>query len=160
MLLLCSGIEAPHETLSVKTILAPAPIRNQVDKLKFDGKPNELDSANRRIDKRIVVNAPVEIVKIDHGKEESGEQIFIEDVGDCGCRFSMRGAVEIGDKIMIRLLAEDGASLLDAPAKFFEVMWVTREAETSTVGARIVQGEQSADCKRGHVSTNAKHRTG
>jgi hypothetical protein len=112
--------------------------------LDLDDKSVGIDSVDRRMDARMVVNAPVEIMTIRNGREQTSERIFIEDVSDYGCRFSMRGPIEQGDAIAIKLLAEDETNLLDAPTKFFEVIWVLPGTGTSTVGARVLQGKELA----------------
>jgi hypothetical protein len=115
--------------------------------LDFADKSDRTGAAERRRDPRFFVNAPVEITNLDGGVEVAAEQVIIENIGDLGCRFSMRGPVREGDAIAIQLLAQDGARLSDEPVKFFEVMWVAREFEISMVGARIMDGEKIAACK-------------
>ena len=93
------------------------------------------------------ISAPVEITNLNSPERRAAEKAIIEDVGDFGCQFSMRGPVQKGNTIIIKLLADDGVSPSDVPAKFFEVMWVEQGTEISTVGARILQGEKLANCK-------------
>src|SRR5258708_22180113 len=65
-----------------------------------------------------------------------------------------------GDRIAIRLLGQDGVRLEDAPAKFFEVMWVESGTETSAVGPRILLGEKLTRCKLALESGAAKNSPG
>ena len=104
-------------------------------------------SADRRTDARLFVNAPVEITNLDATMGSATEQVRIEDFGDFGCRFSMRGPVREGDSIAIQLLRQDGTRALDVPVKFFTVKWVIGGIEISTVGARVLEGDKLEACK-------------
>jgi hypothetical protein len=115
--------------------------------LGWNDKSDREGSADRRRDPRFFVNAPVEITNLDGGVDLLAEQVIIENIGDLGCRFSMRGPVREGDAIAIQLLAQDGTRLPDEPVKFFEVMWVARGMEISMVGAQIMKVEKFAACK-------------
>ena len=127
--------------------------------MEFDDAPVEISPADRRTDRRLLVNAPVEVSNIDRGPQIT-EKMSIEDIGDSGCRFSMRGQVQAGDRIVIQLLGQNGVRLEDAPTKFFEVMWVERGTETSAVGARILLGEKLTRCKLALESGAAKNSPG
>jgi hypothetical protein len=115
--------------------------------LDFADKSDRAGSADRRKDHRFFANAPVEITNLDGGEDVVAEKVLIENVGELGCRFSMRGPVRERDAIAIQLLAQEGGRLSDAPVKFFEVMWVARGGEISMVGARIMDREKFAACK-------------
>ncbi len=108
-------------------------IENKLDRIKW---------ADRRHDARIVVNAPVEIGEIDEHGRQITERTFIEDVSDFGCRFSIRGTVQKGDTVSIRILNLDGKALPESAAKLFEVMWVGKTPSSCVVGARIRHGEK------------------
>ena len=110
--------------------------------LDLDNKPDETDPTEHRADARIVVNVPVEITEISEKGRQITERTFIEDVSDFGCRFSMRGTVKKGDTIAVRLVSQDGKTVLDEPAKLFEIMWVARKTSSLVVGARILRGEK------------------
>ena len=107
-----------------------------------DHKSPQSGMCERRADARLIVNAPVEIAGTSNNECPFTERTVIENVSDVGCRFSMRGAVQKGDTIAVRLLAQDGQSLLDEPAKLFEVMWVEFRTSSLFVGARILSGEK------------------
>jgi hypothetical protein len=102
----------------------------------------ETSPGNRRADLRLTVNAPVAITNRNAPCGTITEKTTIEDVGDNGCRFSMREPVQVGDTILIQLLSEDGAAPLDAPAKLFRVIWVKRGEEKSGVGVRFCEAEK------------------
>ncbi len=119
-------------------------------------KPVETSQHERRSDARIVVNIPVEITTIYHIGEAITERTIIEDVSDYGCRFTMRGAIRKGDTVSVKLLAEDGVSLMNEPAKLFEVMWIARGPEFVVVGARILGGEKFDKDKLRQNSKNPK----
>jgi len=104
--------------------------------------PTETPLADRRADLRLAVNAPVEITRSNEQSGATTEKTIIEDVGDNGCRFSMRGPVQVGDTVLIQLLSEDGIAPLNAPAKLFQVIWVKRGEEKSAVGVRSCQAEE------------------
>jgi hypothetical protein len=106
-------------------------------------KPPETDPRERRADARLLVNAPVEITKIDDKGRPIAERTFIVNVSDIGCRFSMRGAVQKGDTVAIKLLAQDGRTQLDEPAKLFEVMWTSHGTSSVMVGARFLRREKA-----------------
>ncbi|MGH9678938.1 MAG: hypothetical protein ACRD4Y_03225, partial [Candidatus Acidiferrales bacterium] len=89
-------------------------------------------------------HAPVEIANLQAGERPAAERTVIEDVGDFGCRFSLRGPVQPGDVLALTLLARDGTSPLDLPVKIFEVIWVEQGAEKWSVGARAYEGERLA----------------
>jgi hypothetical protein len=99
----------------------------------------------RRAERRILVHVPVEVIKVDGEGHSFLERTFIEDVSDFGCRFSIRGQVQQGDKITVKLLGPDGNSLQGEEPRRFEIMWVARNERTFTVGARLLQGEKLAN---------------
>lgn len=115
--------------------------------MESDKEPTETSQRELRADARIIVNVPVEITTIYHKGSQIAERTYIEDVSDFGCRFTMRGAIQKGDTVAVRLLAQDGESLLDDPARIFEVMWIVRGASSVVAGARIIQGEKFATAK-------------
>jgi hypothetical protein len=101
----------------------------------------------RRAERRVLVNVPVEITEIDGTGQPITERTFIEDVSDFGCRFSTRGPVKQGDTIVVKMLGRNGNSLPDEQPRFYEIMWVAAKEHGATVGARVLQGERLADTK-------------
>jgi len=96
----------------------------------------------RRAERRILVHVPIEVTKVDGEGHPFLERTFIEDVSDFGCRFSIRGPAQQGDKVTVKLLGPDGNSLKDEEPRQFETMWVAQRERSLTVGARLVQGEK------------------
>ena len=101
----------------------------------------------KRLEKRILVNVPVEVTEIDSQGRQFTERTFIEDVSDFGCRFSTRGPVQQGDTISVKLLGPHGKGVADEQPHLYEIMWVARKQNGSTVGARVLQGEKLANIK-------------
>ena len=118
--------------------------------------PN-LHLIERRVDRRILANAPVEITELDEEGHLITERTFIEDVSDFGCRFSTRGAVQQGDIVSVKLLGPLGRAIPDEEARLFEIMWVARTERSSTVGARVLQGEKLANAKFPSENGGQKH---
>ncbi len=84
------------------------------------------------------------------------ERTYVENVSDFGCRFSIRGPIKKGDTVAVQLLAEDGQSLSDEPAKFFEVKWVGHRTSSMLVGARILSGEKLSKARLLHNPSSPK----
>jgi hypothetical protein len=106
-----------------------------------------LQGIERRVERRILANVPVEVTEVDGEGNQITERTFIEDVSDFGCRFSTRGPVQQGDTVAVKLLGPNGKNLPDEEPRLFEVMWVARKVHSSTVGARVLQGEKLANIK-------------
>ena len=108
---------------------------------------SNLHVVERRAERRILVNVPVEVTEIDGEGHQTTERTFIEDVSDFGCRFSTRGRVQQGDTVSVRLLGANGHSLPDEKPRLYEIMWVARNQNSCTVGARVLQGDKLANIK-------------
>jgi len=121
-----------------------------------DHKSPQSGMCERRADARLIVNAPVEIAGTSNNECPFTERTVIENVSDVGCRFSMRGAVQKGDTIAVRLLAQDRKTHLDEPAKLFEVMWTSRGTSGVMVGARFLRREKADGAKRPQRSGDIK----
>lgn len=106
-----------------------------------------LHLVNRRAEKRILVNVPVEITETNAEGRSVTERTFIEDVSDLGCRFSTRGPIHQGDIVAVRILGPNGNSLPDEEPRYYEIMWVAPKKQGATVGARLLQGEKLANVK-------------
>jgi PilZ domain len=115
--------------------------------LATDHKTPETGSSERRADARLIVNVPVEITEINDIGGLITERTIVQNISDFGCRFSMRGAVQKGDTIAVRLLAQDGKTQLDEPAKLFEVMWTSQSGSGVMVGARFLRRENADAAK-------------
>ena len=111
-----------------------------------------------RAEKRVLVNVPVEVTEIDDEGQPVTERTVIEDVSDFGCRFSTRGPVKQGDTVAVKLLGNNGNTLPDEGPRLYEIMWVARKQNGSTVGARVLQGEKLASTK--FPPENSKQKNG
>jgi hypothetical protein len=80
------------------------------------------------------------VVKTDVEGRQVTERSFIEDVSDFGCRFSISGAIAKGDAVVVKVLGLDRRPLRNEPSRQFEIMWVQRKGNNSTVGGRMVNG--------------------
>lgn len=101
----------------------------------------------RREARRMLVNVPVEITKLDSGGHPITERTFIEDVSDFGCRFSTRGPVKQGDTVAVKILGPYGNNLPDEKPRLYEIMWVAPREHSASVGARVLEGEKLANTK-------------
>ena len=126
--------------------------------MESDDKLDRDCAVDRRMDDRLIVNAPAEVTNLRGPDDYATECVIIEDVSDVGCRFCLHGPVQEGDMVAIQLLDRDGTRILELPIKFFEVKWVTRGIEVSVVGTRIVRGERLVACReamKNRASLNA-----
>lgn len=112
-----------------------------------ENKTSIVNLANRRAEKRILVNVPVEVTEMNADGQPVTERTFIEDVSDLGCRFSMRRPVRQGDTVAVRILGPNGSSLPDQEPRYYEIMWVAPKKQGAAVGARVLQGEKLASFK-------------
>lgn len=112
-----------------------------------ENKTSAVNLANRRAEKRILVNVPVEVTETSADGRSVTERTFIEDVSDLGCRFSMRAPVHQGDTVAVRILGPNGSSLPDQEPRYYEIMWVAPKQQGAAVGARALQGEKLASVK-------------
>jgi hypothetical protein len=111
------------------------------------GNPNIDLIDRRRAERRILVNVPVEVTEINGEGRHITERTFIEDVSDFGCRFSTRGQVQQGDTVSVKPIGPNGRALPGEEPHLYEIMWVARKEHSSTVGARLLQGEKLANIK-------------
>jgi len=118
----------------------------------------KLHLVEHRAERRILVYVPVEVTEIDSEGRPVTERTFIEDVSDFGCRFSTRGPVKQGDTVAVKLLGNNGNTLPDEGPRLYEIMWVARKQNGSTVGARVLQGEKLASTK--FPPENSKQKNG
>jgi hypothetical protein len=118
---------------------------------------SDMYMVNRRVERRTLVNAPVEVTEDDGEGHHITEHTFIEDVSDFGCRFSTRGPVQQGDTVSVRLLGPNGKALPDEEPRLYEIMWVARKEHGSTVGARLRQGEKLDNVKSPPENGGPRH---
>jgi len=98
----------------------------------------------RRADKRFFLHSPVEITGVDDAGLQFAERSRLEDVGDLGCRFSMRNVVQPGEILGVEPLGPDGENLPGEYSRLFVVIWVKCRGDCLMVGARcLLEGELS-----------------
>jgi hypothetical protein len=102
----------------------------------------KLNSVDQRSDRRLRVSAPIEVVKTDLEGKQFTERTLIEDVSDFGCRFSISGAIAKGATVTVNVLGANCKPLSNESPRQFEIMWVQRRGQNSTVGARLVSGQK------------------
>ena len=99
----------------------------------------------RRADKRFLLHSPVEITGVDDAGLQFAERSRLEDVGDLGCRFSIRNAVHQGGILGVEPLGANGETLPNEYSRLFVVIWVKRTGERLTVGARSLREDELSD---------------
>jgi hypothetical protein len=99
----------------------------------------------RRADKCFLLHSPVEITGVDNSGLQVAERSRLEDVGDLGCRFSMRTVVHEGDILGIEPLGPDGENFQDEYSRLFAVVWVKRGGDRLMVGARSLREDELTD---------------
>jgi hypothetical protein len=109
-----------------------------------ESNPNLFLVDRRRVERRILVNVPVEVSEVTDEGHPFVERTFIEDVSDFGCRFTTRNPLQKGDSISVKLVGSVGSNSLEDEPRLYEVMWVARKEHSYTVGARLLQGEKLA----------------
>jgi hypothetical protein len=99
----------------------------------------------RRTYKSFLLHSPVKITGVDKSGLQFAERGRVEHVSNLGCRFSMRGAVHQGSVLAVEPLGPDGENLLDEFPRLFEISWVKRKGNRSTVAARCLREDELAD---------------
>ncbi len=99
----------------------------------------------RRADKRFLLHSWVEITGVDESGLQFAERSRLEDIGDSGCRFSMRGAVHQGSILGVKPLGPEGENLLNEFPRLFVIIWVKRKSNRLTVGARSLREDELSD---------------
>jgi hypothetical protein len=99
-------------------------------------------TSERRADKRFLLHSRVEITGVDKSGLQFAERSQVEDVGDSGCRFTMRGAVHQGGVLGVEPLGTEGENLPDEFPRMFVTMWVKRKGNRLTVGARSLREDE------------------
>jgi hypothetical protein len=99
----------------------------------------------KRTEKRVQTNVPVEITALDADGKPLTERSFLEDVSDLGCRLTTHGPMKQGDTIALKILNRDGNELPGCDQLLYEIMWVAPKTRGQAVGARLLQGERLAN---------------
>ena len=93
----------------------------------------------RRVDKRFLLHSPVEITGVDDSGLQFAERSRLEDVGDLGCRFSLRNAVPQGGIVGVKPLGPEGETCHDEYSRLFVIVWLKPEGDRFTLGVRCLR---------------------
>jgi hypothetical protein len=96
----------------------------------------------RRADKRFLLHSWVEITGVDESGLQFVERTRLEDVGDSGCRVSMRGAVHEGSVLGVKPHGPEGENLLDEYPRLFVILWVKCKGNGLSVGTRGLRNDE------------------
>jgi hypothetical protein len=96
----------------------------------------------RRADKRFLLPSCVEITGVDSSGLQVAERSRLEDEGDAGCRFSLRGAVHKGSVLGVEPLGPKGQNIPDEFPRLFVVIWTKRKSSRLTVGTRSLREDE------------------
>jgi len=99
----------------------------------------------RRADNRFLLHSAVEITGVDDSGLQFAERSRLEDVGDLGCRFSIRNAVHQGGILGVEPLGPEGENFQDEYPRLFAIIWVKRKGDRLTVGARSLREGELSD---------------
>lgn len=99
-------------------------------------------SEERRAGQRFLLHSWVEISGVDGSGLQFVERTHLEDVGDAGCRFAMRGAVHPGSVLGIKPLGPEGDNLPDEFPRLFLIVWTKHKYKRLMVGARSLREEE------------------
>jgi hypothetical protein len=99
-------------------------------------------SDERRAGTRFLLHSWVEVSGVDESGLQYVERTHLEDIGDTGCRFAMRGAVHQGSVVGIKPMGAEGESLADEFPRMFLVIWAKRKGDRLMVGARSLREEE------------------
>ncbi len=99
----------------------------------------------RRADKRFLLHSWVEITGIDESGLQFVERCRLENLGDAGCRFSLRAAVHRGSFLGVKPLGPEGENLGDEFPRLFVIIWTKRKVNRTTVGARSLREDELSD---------------
>jgi hypothetical protein len=100
---------------------------------------------DRRTDKRFFLHSQVEITGADGLGFQFAERSHLEDVGDLGCRFSMRNVVHQGSILGVEPLGPEGQNFPDEYSRLFVVVWVKCRADRLMVGTRCLLEDELSD---------------
>jgi hypothetical protein len=103
-----------------------------------------------------LLHLAVQITGVDESGLQFSERSQLEDVGDLGCRFSLRNAVRRGAILGVEPLGSDGESLEDEYSRLFVIIWLEPKGDRSTVGARCLLEDDLTDsgCHRKCCNSN------
>jgi len=102
-------------------------------------------TSERRESKRFLLHSWVKITGVDESGLQFAERSRLEDVGDSGCRVSLRGAVHQGSVLGVEPLGLEGEELPDEFPRLFVIIWVKRKGDRLTVGVRSLREDELSD---------------
>jgi hypothetical protein len=100
---------------------------------------------DRRGHQRFLMHSRVEITGVDGAGLQFAERTQVEDVGDTGCRFTLRGAVHQGSVLGVKPLGPEGENLVDEFPRLFVVIWAKRIGGRLSVGTRSLREDELSD---------------
>jgi len=92
-----------------------------------------------------LLHTSVQITGVDETGLQFVERSRLEDIGDLGCRFSLRGAVRPGSVVGVMPLGQNGEPLIDELPRLFVVIWIKRKGKRMTVDARSLRDDELSD---------------
>lgn len=120
-------------------------------------KPRIFLIERRRAERRVLVNLSVEVTFETAEGNQVTERTFIEDVSDLGCRFTTRAPAHQGDMVSLRFVGPAGRRMPEEEARHYKIMWVEPHGRSSTVGARLVNGEKPVEVEATKAASTETH---
>jgi hypothetical protein len=96
-------------------------------------------SLDRRKGKRLFLNYSIEIRGFDRAGRLFAAHVRTEDISESGCRLRTPLRLEHGDVITVKLNVPPGSGLPEEQPRLFEIVWVNRDENGCTAGARKLQ---------------------
>ena len=96
-------------------------------------------SLDRRNGKRLFLNYSVEIRGFDRAGRLFAAHVKTEDISESGCRLRTPLRLERGDVITVKLNVPPDRNLPEEKPRLFEIVWVSRDENGCTAGARKLQ---------------------
>jgi hypothetical protein len=120
-----------------------------------ENKDIPMDDINgeRRMEKRLLTNAQVEIAGIDNGGNSFTEVTKVKNFSDVGCQFRTQIPLRCGTIVAIKPLGPNGQSMPQEPFKLFEIVWTARCVTGWLAGARVSPSEGISDRESDSANT-------
>jgi PilZ domain len=100
------------------------------------------DSLDRRKGKRLFLTYSLEIRGFDRTGRLFAVNVNTEDISESGCRLQTPMRLERGDVITVKVNVPRDRDLPQEKPQLFEIVWVNRDENRYTAGARKLQGEK------------------
>lgn len=98
---------------------------------------------DRRREPRYPHSFSIEVSGFDHSGRFFTEHTWTVDASLCGCRFSLRTAVERGSVVAIRILNAEKRSAMDRPTVLFQVAYTQQSDRGWIVGVWKLQSSKA-----------------